>query len=97
MRPHPDDLHYPFFLENLINETVLDVDSPRVRPFEVTNQFLEWRRIPEWILSQDGKERLGLLTQARRRDLSGILLRLLVEKNLPGHDVDLDPERAALR
>jgi hypothetical protein len=92
MRPHPDDLHYPFFLENLVNETVLDVDSPRVGPFEVTHQFLVWRRIPERVLAEDRQERLGLFAQARRRDLSGIFPRLFGEKNLPGHDVDLDPK-----
>ena len=79
MRPHPDNLHYPIFLENLINETVLNVDSPRVRPFEVTHQFLVWGRISERTLSEDRQERLGLFTQARRRDLSGIFLRLLRE------------------
>src|SRR6266446_1525117 len=77
VRPHPDDLHYPFFPENLINETLLDVDSPRAGPFEVTHQFLVWRRISERILSEDRQKRLGPFTQTRSRDLSGIFLRLL--------------------
>ena len=50
VRPEPQHLHSFLFLENLVDQPVLNVDSPRVRPGQITHQFLIWR----WILIRIG-------------------------------------------
>jgi len=52
VRPHPDDFDGTLILENLVNETVLYVNSPRIRAVQITDQFLERRRVLKRIGSQ---------------------------------------------
>ena len=41
VRPHPDDLDDSLLLEDLIDETMLDVDPPRAGSGKVAKQLLE--------------------------------------------------------
>jgi hypothetical protein len=41
--PHPDYLDDPLALQNLIDESVMDVDSAGVRTGEIARKFLEGR------------------------------------------------------
>ena len=46
MRPHSQDLDYALFLKNLIDKAMLDVDSTRDRPLQITNKrFVRRRRL----------------------------------------------------
>lgn len=40
MAPRAQDVHDSLFIENLVNQTVLDVDPPRVAAGKVTNHPL---------------------------------------------------------
>lgn len=44
MGPHAKNLYHVFFLENLVDEAMLDVDSAGYGAFEVPDQCLVGRR-----------------------------------------------------
>ena len=46
VRPHPQDLHNSLLVEDLVDETMLDADSPGIRPGEIANELLERGRRP---------------------------------------------------
>ena len=50
--PHTDDLHGVLFFEDLIDESVLDIDPAGVSSSKVANEFLEWW----WVLKRVGLE-----------------------------------------
>jgi hypothetical protein len=53
MGPHPNNLYSLKILENLIDETVLYVDSSRIGAGKVTHEFLERGRILVRVFSKD--------------------------------------------
>lgn len=77
MGPHSDHLYCSDFLQDLINKTVLDIDSAGISSRKVADKFLEGRWRLVWILSKNIKEFSSPLFQACGSNLSGILLRLL--------------------
>lgn len=60
MSPHPEHFDRSLFLENLVNQAMLDVDAPRVGAGKVSYQFLETRWCSERIPAQDLQKRFGL-------------------------------------
>jgi hypothetical protein len=85
MRPHPDHFDSPLILEDLVDETVLNVDSARICADQITNKFFKGRRIPKRISFQNLEQLLDLGTKIGRRDFLGVLLRLFRKKELPRH------------
>jgi hypothetical protein len=85
MRPHSDHFDSPLILENLVDETVLNVDSARICTVQITDKFFKRRRIPKRIAFQNLEQLLDLGTQIGRRDFLGVLLRLSRKKELPRH------------
>ena len=85
VRPHSQDLHNSLLVEDLVDETMLDADSPGVRPGEIANELLETGRRPARVAPDDREEFFGLGSQTRASKLLGILLRLPCEDNLPVH------------
>jgi hypothetical protein len=85
MGPHADDFHRPDVIQYLVNQTMLDIDSPRAGAGQVTHQFLErWRRLIG-IFSEKVEQALGLGLETGARDLFGVALRLPGEYQPPGH------------
>lgn len=58
MSPHPKDFDDPFRFKDLVNESVLNVDSPRIRARKIANQLFEWRRVLVGILTEDFQQLL---------------------------------------
>jgi len=44
MRPHTEDFDNPLLLQDLINQSVLDIDPVRIRAAQIAYQFLQGRR-----------------------------------------------------
>ena len=55
VRPHSKHAHDTIPSVDLIDHTMLEIDSPVVRSHEVSHQFLEWRRRLKGILGKDIK------------------------------------------
>jgi hypothetical protein len=85
MGPHADDFHPPDVIQNLVNQAMLNIDSPRASTCQVTHQFLERRRRLVGISSEKVEQVLGLGLEAGAGDLLGIALRLLGEYQPPGY------------
>lgn len=46
MRPHPNDFHNAPMFEDLIDETMLDVDAARIHSGQITDELLiPWRSL----------------------------------------------------
>lgn len=58
--PHADYFDYTRFLNDLINQTMLDVDSARIGAFQIAKEFLIGRRRLIRIVGKDAKQRLRL-------------------------------------
>jgi len=54
MRPHSNNLHRMFFFQDLINQTLLNVDPPGIGTAQIANQFLKRRGRLERILVENG-------------------------------------------
>ena len=63
MGPHAKNLYHVFFLENLVDEAMLDVDSAGYGAFEVPDQCLVGRRSSERVDGENAYSRTtGQLT-----------------------------------
>jgi hypothetical protein len=71
--PHPKDLYDPFLFDDLVNESVLQVDATRVCPLKITDQLLVPGRRAKGILTQEGDQALCLCFQAGANQLDRIL------------------------
>lgn len=60
MRPEADDFYDFFFLEDLVNEAVLDVDSAGIGAFEISDELLKGRGILKGIFLKNLKQRFSL-------------------------------------
>ena len=60
MRPKTYNLDGLFFLENLINKTMLKIDSSGVKTLEVSNQLFVRRRSLKWIFTNNIDKSFGL-------------------------------------
>jgi hypothetical protein len=45
MSPHPNNFDGTGILENLVNKSIVDVDSSRIRVFKVTDELFVGRRV----------------------------------------------------
>ncbi len=83
MRPHPDDFNGALFLEDLINQPMLDADASGIGAAKISNQFLVRRRILKGILLENSQKNLDRLTQVGTGDMFGVFLGLACEIKLP--------------
>ena len=93
MRPHPEDLHRSLFWQDLIDQSVLHIDSSRVSSREVAHEFLESRRLLPWVRSKDSEKLFGLFAHTAVSHLPGVFLRLLGEDDQPGPRLLYQPGR----
>src|SRR5262245_37762984 len=84
MGPHPEDLDRPLRVQHLVDEAMLNVDSPREGALEVADQLFEGRRSLARITADNVQQGLGLLAKPAPRDLPRVLLRLSREYDPPG-------------
>jgi hypothetical protein len=63
MGPHPKDLHNVGFFYNLINQSVLNIDSTRAGARQIAYELFEGRRGLVRVFPQDIKQSLGFLSQ----------------------------------
>lgn len=59
VRPHPEDLDRPLLCQNLIHESVLDVDSSRERAREVAHELFESGWLLPGIRPKDFEKHFG--------------------------------------
>ncbi len=85
MSPHADDFHCLDIVQNLIDQAMMDIDSPGTSACQVTYQFLEWRRRLVGILTQNTQQALCSELEAGTGDLPGIALGLLGKYQSPCH------------
>jgi len=58
MAPHAQDLDNLLLLQDMINQTVLNIDAPRICTSKITYQLFIGRRISERILRKQRKKLL---------------------------------------
>ena len=76
MRPHSNNFHNPFIFENLVDQSMLNIDAARICPSQITNKFFVSGRSLEGIDFKDFEKFFGFGFQSGRRDFLGILLSL---------------------
>src|SRR3954465_182411 len=64
MRPHPNHFHDALAAEDLIDEAMVDVDSPREGSVEIAEELLEGRRRLEGIGAEDFEQGFGFRLQS---------------------------------
>ena len=87
MAPQAQHFHDPLWLQNLIHQTMLDVDTSITGTPKIPHQGFIGRRLPEGVVGQKIEQGLGLLLQAWgcRSQFSGVLLGRSREQNSPAH------------
>ena len=85
MRPKPQNFYYVFFLQNLIHKTMLNIDTPRIRTREISNQFLIRRRILKRIFRDNVEQTFSLEPEIRGRYFFCVFLRLPGVNDNPTH------------
>ena len=85
VRPQPQHLHDVLFLQDLINEPVLNVDPARTGSRKIPDQLFKRWRVTERIDLEDSKQLLRFRLQSGRRKLLRVLLCLLRVDELPTH------------
>lgn len=83
--PHAQHLDDFLRIEDLIDEPMLDIDSARVCPGEISDELLVRRRILERVGSKDAWQMLRLFFQASRGEVLGVFLGMFGKDNLPAH------------
>lgn len=85
MAPYSQHFHSVISCDDLIDEPMLNIDSPGVCALQVTHKFLVGWRITEGIVCNDRKQNFSLFTQASGSQFLGIFLGLLREDDVPAH------------
>lgn len=85
VRPEPDDFNDFFFFKDLVDQTVLDIDPSRTSARQVAFQLFMRGRSLVGIAIEDTEHLDGLVFEARRRQLFGVLLRLSGVNQFPSH------------
>ena len=85
MCPHPDNFHGLDFIQNLINQSMLDIDSSGTCTVQVAQKFFVGWRIFVGIFFEDFEQTLGLGLKSGVCDLLCILLGLLGRNQSPVH------------
>jgi hypothetical protein len=66
MSPHADYFNGFDLPQNLVYQTMLDIDSTGISSGQVTYQFLKRRRMFEWIYFNNFQEFFDLFAKSRR-------------------------------
>lgn len=85
MAPKTDDLNGFNIGQDLVDQSVLDVDSPRIGPRQIAHQFFKGRGIVEGVGFHYFQEYFGFGFKASRDQFLGIYLGLLRIQELPVH------------
>jgi len=93
VRPHPEDFHRPLLWQDLIHESVLDVDSSREGAREVSHELFESGWLLAGIRPEDFEELFGLFTETAGSKLPCVFLRLPRKDDLPGPGFVYQPGR----
>lgn len=83
MGPHANDLDNALRFEDLIDESVLNVDAARIGPREISHQLFKARRTLKWILTKNVEQFLRVIAKTAAGDLVCVLLRLGSEDDSP--------------
>ena len=82
--PHAKHLNSAFTIDDLINETVLNIDTAGICTAQIPDKFLERRRPSKGIVGEDPERLLGLWPETRESETRRVLLSLFCEDELPG-------------
>ena len=85
MRPHAQHLDGSFNLIDLINQTMLNIDAPRIRARQIANQFFAGRWILKRIFREYVEQPFGLGPEIHGCNFPGVFLRLPRVNNRPTH------------
>ena len=85
VRPHSQDTNNSLFAEDFVDHAVLDVNSTRIRPCQISDQLLVRRGGLKRVLCDDGKQFLGFLFESSGREFLRVLERVLCEDDFPTH------------
>jgi hypothetical protein len=83
MGPHAKHFDSTFVFDDLIHETVLNIDAPRVGAAQISEEFLKRRRSPKGILGKHAEKLLRLRPETSRSKTAGVLLSPSCEDELP--------------
>ena len=76
MRPHPENFDRILLSQDLVDESMLDIDSPREGAFEISDKlFVSWRT-PEGILREEVQKHLSLLLELTPGEPNGVALKI---------------------
>ncbi len=87
--PHANNLNGAFGLIDLIDQSVLDIDPPRICPGQITYQFLVRRRVLERVSRHHVEEALSVRFEIGGRDPFGVLPSLPRVDDRPSHQPGL--------
>jgi len=83
--PHANHFYDPLFLQHLINQAVLNIDSPGIRACQISDELLERGWVLEGLLRKDVKKFFSPWSQAGGGKPLCILLRLPRVDELPAY------------
>lgn len=84
MRPHSNHFYDALLVEDLIDDPVLNGNPARKGASQISDEFLESRRSPVWVLTEKVQELFGFRTKAGAIQSASVLLGLLREEDPPG-------------
>ena len=93
MRPHADNLHGLFFLQNFVHQTMLNIQPPRICTLQTASQILIRRWFLKWILPQNLDKRLRFFRQMHCLEFRHIRRRGFRIDDSPAHHVTLSADR----
>jgi len=83
MSPHTDYFDRSMLRQDLVNQTVLNVDATGISAFQVASQLFKGRRLLKGVLLENVQQRFSLRAESRSRKLPGVLSRLSGKEKLP--------------
>jgi len=83
VRPHPNDLHSSLFFEDLIDETMLDIDSARICSCEITDELFVRRGSLKRIEFEEFQQSFGFGFKSTGGESLGVFLCLFCEDDCP--------------
>jgi len=83
MGPHAEHFNDAFVFHDLIDQTMLDINAAGVRAAQIAEKFLERRRFPEGVFSENVEELFRFGPEARGTETASVFLGLRGEDDLP--------------
>ncbi len=83
MCPHPQYFYCPFGFVNLVDQTVFNINAPRVSAGKVSHKPFVRRRVFEGVGAKNIKERVGTDAKAGGLNLFRIFVRVPRKNKLP--------------